>query len=285
MPLDLEAAARYVVSRRTRDGGYCFYRTPQWGVEEPNAPDTLAALESLRLLGARPAEPELTASWLQGLQGENGSYPTFTIGWGSIRALDLLGLAPSHSPRRWLGYWRDTLSASQRPGHDVRAWLLRRLRFLELLCVTHEELDTEARDALVSSLRTVRADHQMWVRAGADLEMVALIVRVHELAGLSQPDGHAVVDFFRHSEDHALGLRLAPHVGTTSVRGLWGGLTLASAYRLRPRYPRAVDESLTRLQRPEGGLGQRDRAISTLQDTWRGLSAAHLLDQITEPRS
>lgn len=39
-----------------------------WGVEEPNAPDTLAALESLRLLGVEPPEPERTARFLRRLQ-------------------------------------------------------------------------------------------------------------------------------------------------------------------------------------------------------------------------
>jgi len=41
-----------VIGRRTPEGGYCFYRTPEWGVEEPDARDTLAALKTLRLPGS-----------------------------------------------------------------------------------------------------------------------------------------------------------------------------------------------------------------------------------------
>ena len=66
--IDREAAGRYVLSRRTAEGGYCFYRTPQWGVEEPNAPDTLAALGSLRLLGIAAPAPQATGRWVHALQ-------------------------------------------------------------------------------------------------------------------------------------------------------------------------------------------------------------------------
>jgi hypothetical protein len=54
----------------TPHGGYCFYRTPEWGVEEPNAPDTLAALASLRIVGVDPPELETTVRRLRGLQTE-----------------------------------------------------------------------------------------------------------------------------------------------------------------------------------------------------------------------
>jgi PEP-utilising enzyme, PEP-binding domain len=76
--LDREAALRYVLSRRTPEGGYCFYRKPKWGEEEPNAPDTLAAMESLRPLDVEPPEPERTERFLCSLQDEDGDYPTLT---------------------------------------------------------------------------------------------------------------------------------------------------------------------------------------------------------------
>ncbi|MGB0094287.1 MAG: hypothetical protein WBP81_17380, partial [Solirubrobacteraceae bacterium] len=96
--LDRDAAGRYVLGRRTQEGGYCFYRTPEWGVDEPNAPDTLAAFESLRILGIAVPEPEATARWLRALQSVDGSYPTLTIGWAALSALGLLGFEPDHSP-------------------------------------------------------------------------------------------------------------------------------------------------------------------------------------------
>ncbi len=93
--LDREAALRYVLSWRTAEGGYCFYRKPKWGVEEPNAPDTLAAAgcddgrdecvvpgAAIRRRHRRsqpsPPEPERTERFLCSLQDEDGDYPTLT---------------------------------------------------------------------------------------------------------------------------------------------------------------------------------------------------------------
>ncbi len=72
-------------------------------MEEPNAPDTLAALESLHLLGIGPPEPARTVRYLQSLQHGDGGYPSFTIGWAAISALRALSSRPERSPDRWLG--------------------------------------------------------------------------------------------------------------------------------------------------------------------------------------
>ncbi|HVM65123.1 MAG TPA: hypothetical protein VMU14_09705, partial [Acidimicrobiales bacterium] len=80
-----------MLGRRTVTGGYCFYRVAAWGVEEPNAPDTLAALESLRLLRTPPPGATATVQWLRDLQSADGGYPTRVIGWAALRGLDVLG--------------------------------------------------------------------------------------------------------------------------------------------------------------------------------------------------
>lgn len=111
---DVDAATRYILSRECREGGYSFYRTPEWGVEEPNARDTLAALDSLLRLGVAPPQPERTLSWLQTLQYENGGWATFTIAWAACRALALFDMQPKYDPSAWIrkfweSPWRTTL--------------------------------------------------------------------------------------------------------------------------------------------------------------------------------
>ena len=59
-------------SRRAPEGRYGRYRTPNWGPEEPTAPGTLAALESLRPLGVEPPQTERTDRLLRSLQVETG---------------------------------------------------------------------------------------------------------------------------------------------------------------------------------------------------------------------
>ena len=284
--LDRHAALRYVLSRRTPEGGYCFYRTPQWGVEEPNAPDTLAALQSLRLLGVEPPEPERTERFLRSLQDEDGDYSTLTIGWAALRGLDTLGAKPRRSPVVWLWRWvgvllrraatRDWSGAVTDLGHAG-----------ELLCLVGAELDSSRRAAFTRMLEEARDPRGGWARPAADLETTA--VALHLLTQLGQELGAGVragvEALLARSEDPALGLRLGTHARTVSAGALWGGLAIYRALGLRLPYPEAAATSLALLQRPDGGFGKRHRAISTLHDTWVGLDAARLLDALREDRS
>lgn len=85
--------------------------------------------------------------------------------------------------------------------------------------------------------------------------------------------------FLVSCEDELVGLRLAPDARTTSVGALWGGLALASTLHRRLCYLDAVRQQLVLLQRADGGLGARHRAISALHATWLGLEAMALLDR------
>jgi hypothetical protein len=94
----------------------------------------------------------------------------------------------------------------------------------------------------------------------------------------------------REAVGHPLGLRVAPGAGMTSAGALWGGLVLVGGLvllgvlRFAPTCRSATAESPTLLQRCDGGLAVRHRAISTLRDTWRALSADQPLQQIREER-
>lgn len=131
VPLDREAAGRYVLSRLTPGGGSS-HRTPQWGVEEPDAPDTLAALESLRILGLGIPEPEATGRWLASQQSVDGDYPTLTIGWVVLRSLALLDITPLLSPAAWLGERAAALAPPGGGARERRGALRDALHLLEL---------------------------------------------------------------------------------------------------------------------------------------------------------
>jgi hypothetical protein len=276
--MDRAAIERYVLGRRTSEGGYCFYRTPEWAVEEPNAPDTLAALESLRLLGTDIPAPTRTARWLRNLQDDDGGYPTLTIGWAALRALDVLAVQPAFPPDQWLCGWVHMLANRNRP-RDWRAAVVDAWHLLELVSLGCSVLRGPDRDSLIALLDAARAPDGGWARPGTDLETTAIAVCATELVDQGRRADPELAAFWSHCEDEQLGLRLAPNSRATSVGALWGGLALGRALGQRLRYPGAVGQQLSLLQRPDGGLGARHRAISTLQATWRGLEAARLLDR------
>lgn len=284
--LDRQAALRYVLSRRTPEGGYCFYRTPGWGVEESNAPDTLAALESLRLLGAEPPGPERTSRFLRGLQNEDGDYPTLTIGWAALRGLDMLAAEPRRSPVVWLR--RRVGVLLQRPAAREWSGAVTDLGHAgELLALIGAEPDSPTREGFTRMLEEARDPQGGWARPGADLETTAVALRLVARLGLELGAGAraGVEVLLARSEDRSLGLRLGTHARTVSAGALWGGLAICQAFGLRLTYPDAAATSLALLQRPDGGLGQRHRAISTLHDTWVGLDAARLFDALRKDKS
>lgn len=281
--LDCGAVTEYVLGRRTPEGGYCYYRTPGWGVEEPNSPDTLAALECLRILAVDPPGPVATGGWLRGLQADDGGYATLTIGWGALRALDVLGLAPSCSPEAWLERWAGQL-LGWRGSREWRGTLVDVLHLVELLALADGDLGFDESDRLTRLLEAASDERGGWARPGADLETTAVAVRLIELAGLPRGKWGAAAEFLRRCESKALGLVLSPSAGMTSAGALWGGLQLARAAGVMLRYPNAIAASLALLQRPDGGLGARHRAISTLRDTWLGVQAARVLEALQEER-
>lgn len=280
--LDRAAVARYVLSRRTPEGGYSYYRTPEWRVEEPNAPDTLAALESLRLLGVEPPGRGATAEWLRRLQDDSGGYPSLTIGWGALRSLALLDAQPKRSPRTWLvgiglpgtepvqrRFWRGTLRS-----------LLHVLQLSSLVGI-------EARDGTVRVsrvLREARDELGGWASPGPELATSAVAIAVARLCGLDPDESQTLGGFVRRCEDGDLGFRLSPTGRATSVAAIWGGLEILGTLGLQPLYPQAIATNLALTQRPDGGIGGRHRALATLQATWLGLLADSLLSQVEEGR-
>lgn len=280
--LDYGGVAEYVLGRRTPAGGYCYYRTPAWGVEEPNAPDTLAALDCLRILGIEPPGAEATGDWLRSLQADDGGYPTLTIGWGAMCALEVLHLAPSRSPRAWLKRWTDQL-LGWRDAREWRSALTDALHLVEMLALDRLELGIDERPLLARLLGAARDERGGWARPGADLETTAVAVRLIDVTYLPRAEWSAA-EFLRRCESETLGLALSPGAGMTSAGALWGGVQVARAAEVALRHPNAIASSLTLLQRADGGLGARHRAISTLRDTWLGLRAAHELQELQEER-
>jgi hypothetical protein len=280
--LDREAIAHYVLGRRTPEGGYSFYRTPVWGVEEPNGPDTLAAVESLRLLGIETPEPEATVRYLRSLAGDEGQYPSLTIGWAALRALDVLGTGPARWPAAWLEGWVERLFMDRPAGGAWAGAVHDAARLSELVQLGGARLSPAERAAVGDLLEASRGPGGGWAGPGPDLETTALAARVGMLAGFPLHRDRLLSGFLHSCSDPVLGLRFAPAAAATSAGGFWGGLVLAALLGERPEYPEAVARNLVLLQRPDGGLGARHRAISTLTDTWRGLDAARLLENHQE---
>ena len=102
--IDLNACYEYIVGRQTLDAGFCFYSYHDWGVEEPNAPDTYAARRQSGPAGPTGAETRSRGGLARGPTGPYGSFPTLTIAHATLKALRLLEDAAAAGPER--NSWR-----------------------------------------------------------------------------------------------------------------------------------------------------------------------------------
>ncbi|MBO0865618.1 MAG: hypothetical protein J2P16_11170, partial [Mycobacterium sp.] len=228
--------------------------------------------------------PGQTGVWLGGLQDESGGYPTLTIGWAALRALDVLTVEPKFSPDQWLRGRLEVFCDCDGP-RDWRTAITDAVHLCELMHLRHSAIGGSERDSIAALLDAARTADGGWASPGADLETTAKGLR---LAQWVDPHWHPdppLSTFLSRCEDKLLGLRLAPAARSTSVGALWGGIALAHALNRRLRYRGAVAQQLVLLQRPDGGLGARHRAISALQATWLGLQAAAMLDGLREEQA
>lgn len=74
--LDRAAIGRYVVGRRTPEGGYCFYRTPQWAVEEPNDPRENVGSDDVGYAAGGPAREVIDVAFGNPLSHVDGRQPS-----------------------------------------------------------------------------------------------------------------------------------------------------------------------------------------------------------------
>lgn len=134
----VEAAVRYLESRRCRNGGYCFYRTDS--LEEPNLHDTYHAVSALCLAGPSVADVHKTLQYL-----ESSPLDSWEHVYCRVFALHAIGENPAARPDlvRRIGEW--TISAPGTSKTPLSAWLRATCCLLELkdvvgLTVRHDAL-------------------------------------------------------------------------------------------------------------------------------------------------
>lgn len=274
MAFDPHAAAAYVLSRQCADGGYGFYRTPEWGVDESNAPDTRAALETLQALGYEPPRPAQTATYLRGLQEGDGSFPTVVIGEAALAGLEALGALPARSPEKWALAMADrTLLRHAPPTRDV---LVSARRAVALLARCGIALGAGHRAEIASLLAALAVPGGGWAAPGADLEATADAVALGLAAGVAVAD--AALSLLQACEDPRLGYRRAPHTTGAPVTTLSAGAWLTDALGVAVAYPEALQRNIALLQRPNGGFAANHFGLPTLQDTWRAVMTVRLAE-------
>jgi hypothetical protein len=259
----------YVESTRSDDGGYCFYR-----LNESNAADTFYAVYVLTALNRPVPEPELTADFLQQLQGSDGAFQSIYSADYVLRGLDLLGMTPLFDPDGFLhSQLKGTLNIVSQPYYELGTSFLQSLgRAVALLALRHKEPSPAVKTEVVKAVRQYKrpeggfgADHAS-VYSTYNAVQALSFCPVDCLAGVSQ--------WIRRCEWKTGGFSQTPVNTPNYLDEIHRGLSILRAANERPRYPQETARFIGQLQNANGGFRRAvDSGISSLQNAYYALTA------------
>ena len=273
--IDLEACYRYTLSRRTRSGGFSFYRHPEWGVEEPNAPDTCAAVEIVAALGQAMPDARGCIAWLQGQQGNSGDFETWTIGHAVLKALRHLGGEPERDPSAFLLECAERLRVSAAKAKDQPGWLLQAARCAELFKILELEIPTALGETLPGALASLQHADGGYGAAGSGLPESALALALS--LEIDVPVPGELLSFARRCEGPPHGFNIAPLSGSSALETQLAGLQILQHFGKRPGRPAEIESYVASCQMATGGFGRAPGAVERLDDTLRALQILALL--------
>jgi len=186
-PIDVEACYQYVLGRQTGHGGFCFYRHAEWGVEEPNAPDTWAALEVAAKLNRQVPKPLKCVTWLGAQQDRFGRYWTLLIGYAALMALRRLHAEPERDPKPFILEWSERLQLAAGNPRCGQGWLSGAQRCMELRLVYDIAVTATVQRTISKALTSLRGSAGGYGSPGANLPDTALALTLSSIAGLPVP--------------------------------------------------------------------------------------------------
>jgi hypothetical protein len=275
--IDIDACYRYILGRQTVDGGFCFYVYHAWGVEEPNAPDTYAAVASLGLLHRPVPRRAAVTDWLKAQQDSRGGYPTLTIAHATLTALRLLGEAPLRDPRHFLADIAGVYGLADAAGREASGWLHNALRCIELWRDYDLPLGDRVRTRVGTALRRLRQDDGGYGAPGASLPDTAAAAALG--AALDLPVNPAVLAYVRRCEAPPYGFNITPSASSSGLESHHAGLSVLRHFGASPREPAMVRHYIASCQTRRGGFGRVPGAVPRLDDSLRALQVLFMLGQ------
>ena len=273
--IDLDACYRYTVSRQTSVGGFSFYRHPEWGVDEPNAPDTCAAVEIMAALGqAMPNVPSCVA-WLRAQQADSGDFPTWTIGHAVLKALRYLGERAGRDPHPYLLECAERLSVSAAKARVHPGWLLQAARCVELFRVLELDLPSAFREKIPKALASLRNTDGGYGATGSSLPESVQALELSLEIGVPGPT--ELSSFARQCEGPPQGFSIAPHSASSALETQLAGLQILQHFAIRPRRPAEIESYVASCQMATGGFGRAPGATERLDDSLHALQILALL--------
>jgi len=273
----VEACYQYVLSRQTPEGGFCFYRYLPWGIEEPNAKDSYAAVSILKLLGRTVPHVEKCTEWLLAQQESDGGYPTLVIGHAVLKALRIIGAEPLHDPRPFLHKIMQNQGFTDPTGLEVSGWLTNALRCVELCREFAIAISERTSGEMEGWLGRLWGEDGGVGTPGPNLLDTDSAVELTVGLALSAP--HQALNYVRRCEDLPFGFNLTPNSTACSLEVQRAGLKVLDYFHASPRQPSLIRSYAADCQTELGGFGRTPGAIAGLSESLCAMEILSMLAQ------
>lgn len=267
-----QRVVRYVLDRKCRSGGFCFYK-----LEEPNGSDTWHALSTLALLGER-FEDRATVDYLRAMQRPDGSYDSIYAAYYAIKSLALLGETPVLDPRPYVAANLDhyRFDAERLPA-EVISMFKRTSCLVDLYGSLGMDANGPLRENMVEFILGFQNDDGGFGHLGS-----TLLDTARALAMLRSL-GHPLADlgagaFLRLCEVPFYGFTDIPHTTLSYLEYVHAGVLASYLLCRRPTYLGPCAAYVRNSQTLNGGFSRTPQCgIATLENTWHGVHALTML--------
>jgi hypothetical protein len=265
---------RYVLERRCRSGGFCFYK-----LEEPSGSDTWFALSILDILQVR-LEDAATVAYLKGTQRHDGSYDSVYLSYFAIKSLALLGEIPSLDPRPYvmLNLERYRFNVKRLPA-EVISMFKRISCLVELYGALDMDNHGPLRDNMVDFILGFQNEDGGFGYLRSTLHETSKALEMLQRLGCSL-DGLGAESFIGRCETPITGFTDIPHTSLGYLEFVHAGVLASHLLARRPQYTKQCAEFVLNCQNRNGGFSRTPHGgIATLENTWHGIHALTILSR------
>ncbi|KCZ70942.1 hypothetical protein ANME2D_02971 [Candidatus Methanoperedens nitroreducens] len=268
-----ERAVNYVMERKCKKGGFCFYR-----LEEPNASDTYYALSILYLLSTN-FKDENTLAYLRSLQNNHGSYQSVYSAFYSIKSLLLLNEELKCDPTPYITRNLRIYSVDNLPEENTS--IFEPMYYLIDLCFALKigQYDNFKNDITDFVLNFQKDDRGFGYTRSTLIETSQALVILNLL---NYPINILKTEhFIKKCENPIYGFVNVPDTSPSFIEHIYAGAIASNIISYKPCYINQCIEIIRKCQNNNGGFSRAaDGGISTLENTYYAIRSLKLLSAL-----
>ncbi|HOX95057.1 MAG TPA: prenyltransferase/squalene oxidase repeat-containing protein [Syntrophales bacterium] len=268
-----EKAARYILERHLKEGGFCFYR-----MNEPSGADTYWAVAALETLGV-PFKDKKTIRYLQGFQHPDGSYESVYHAYYAIKSLQLLDEEPDSYPVPYILKKAKIHDVNRMPagGASIFKGLY---HVIDLAYSLDMDLGRKLRQEIVRFVLRYQIDSTGFGHPHATLVDTFHALKI--LAWLGYPlDRLGTENFVKKCETPVFGFVNVPRTAPAFIEHIFAGTSSSVVLSRKSRYRGRCIDFISGCQRRNGGFSRTTHGgIATLEYTFL---AVHTLKSLSAP--